>query len=283
MKTEKPKVVIIQGRRYGGQAGIDARNLLFWILRSWNLSLKDDCLFEFIFDGPQRAIPTRKVERREVLAPHVAALCERLRALPQFSPEPTFLAEKLANHHQIYGKFENDGIEGKPPDGNKVRALRKLLKEYIDYRDSIDESNEELAECESLIHTAEKGLERYESLISKDSRRLIQLPTKGVIGLGDLACECLTGDSFLSRRAGAYWRLLPEFQRVGVHKAFIARDSLACLYAPDLMVDLSGMIYLITCELGIPTKINNELRIPSCWVDYADAAYEKRAKQQVGL
>jgi hypothetical protein len=282
MKTEKPKVVIIQGRRYGGQAGIDARNLLFWLLRRHSLSLKDDCLFEFIFDGPKRAIPKRKVERREFLAPYVAALCERLGALPQFPPEPTFLAKKLADHDR-YHKSENDGIEGEPPTLNELVRVSRLLKTYTNYRESIDETNEEWAECESLIRKTEKRLERYRSLISKDSRRVIQLATKGVIGLGDLACECLTGDSFLSRRAGTYWRVLPEFQRAGVHKVYIAQDSLACLYKPDLAVDLAGMVYLITCELGIPTKINGDLRIPSCWIDYADAAYEKRAKQQVGL
>jgi hypothetical protein len=218
--AETKKLVIIQTRRFGGQIGIHIKRMLFYLIKGWSISPKEDCVFEFCYDGPGKDIPTRKKERTEFLAPYVEALCGRL------------------------SQFPHDPID------------LELLK--VNLRD-----------LKSMEKTRRDAY--YERL---------KLIKSGVVSLGKLPCEVFTGSTY---PIGTYWGTLPIFQRVGVQKVWTASDIMSCLYTPDVAVDVSRTLYRATCDLGIPTKIDHKLIIPSFWVDYADAKGEKRALQQAGL
>ena len=111
-------------------------------------------------------------------------------------------------------------------------------------------------------------------------RKKIDHIKSGVISLGKLPCEVFTGSTY---PIGTYWGTLPIFQRAGVQKVWTASDIMSCLYTPDIAVDVSRILYRATCDLGIPTKIDHKLIVPSFWIDYANAKAEKRALQQAGL
>src|SRR5215469_2123231 len=78
MKPNRSKLIIIQGTKDKGQYAEDAKWLLFWLIKRLSLSLKEDCVFEFCFDGPRAALPKKKNERTEFLEPHLKALSKRL-------------------------------------------------------------------------------------------------------------------------------------------------------------------------------------------------------------
>jgi hypothetical protein len=46
--------------------------------------------------------------------------------------------------------------------------------------------------------------------------RIESLPPSGVVGMGGLACEMLTGDSHVSDFSDCDWEALPRFQRAGI-------------------------------------------------------------------
>jgi hypothetical protein len=93
-------------------------------------------------------------------------------------------------------------------------------------------------------------------------------PKSGLVGMGRLACECLSGDAQLKRWAGAYCETLPAFQRVGLTRAWISRDPVAALYDPNLAVDLSQGIWYMARGLGIEMKMDHSLKMFPYWSYY---------------
>jgi hypothetical protein len=128
----KRPLIVLQGARNRSQVAEDAKKILFYLLRRLSLQLREQCVFEFCYPGPQREIPTRKKERELFLAPHIEALCQRLAALRLGQPVPE---SKLrdAGLLNIRGPETGDALsqrlESLPPSG--LVGMGKLACETL--------------------------------------------------------------------------------------------------------------------------------------------------------
>jgi hypothetical protein len=184
-------LVILQGARNRSQVAMDAKKILAYTLGRLSLSSREHCVFEFVYNGPQNEIPTRKKERELFLGSHIKALCSRLAARALWSPVPD-----------------------------------------AELRDP------------KLLNVRGPDLEA----------RHASLPSSGVVGMGGLACEVLTGNSRVSEFSDCEWETLPPFQRIGIQKATITLDPMATLMDPSLSVELSATLGHAARDAGLPVK-----------------------------
>jgi hypothetical protein len=190
--TKGKPLVILQGAHNRGQVAFDAEKILAYTLGRLSLSPRGHCVFEYVYNGPQKEIPTRKKERALFLSSHIKALCSRLAARALWSPVPD--------------------AEVRDPKLLNVRG----------------------PELEA---------------------RHASLPSSGLVGMGGLACEILTGNSQVGQFDDCEWETLPPFQRLGIQKAWITRDIIAALMDPSLSVGISGTLAHAAMDVGLPVKV----------------------------
>ena len=190
--TKGKPLVILQGAHNRGQVAFDAEKILAYTLGRLSLSPREHCVFEFVYNGPQKEIPTRKKERALFLDSHIKALCSRLASRLLWIPLP-----------------ESD----------------LCAREFLNVRGPELEAR----------HAA--------------------LPSSGLVGMGGLACEVLTGNSRISEFSDCEWETLPCFQRIGIQKAWITWDPTAALIGSgDISVDLTGTLAHAAMDVGLPVK-----------------------------
>jgi hypothetical protein len=110
------------------------------------------------------------------------------------------------------------------------------------------------------------------------SRRAARRDPSGLICVGALACECLTGHSYLKERTGAAWLPLPRFQMLGMTKVWVMDDPLSALYNPELAVGISQVIWQAALELGHECKMDYLAKGFSndTWLRYVEDRNRKR-------
>jgi hypothetical protein len=273
MNPNQSKLIIIQGTKERGQYAEDAKWLLFWLIKRLSLSLKDDCVFEFCFDGPRKSIPKEKKERVAFLEPHLKALSKRLgehlTAHPPPPPDPENVKKKIEEAES----WRLDYLTSR----KKLAALSPPAPDdgVIDLDDDPHERSEYLR-LKWWVEHLEK-LERM-GIGYKYQLMLAKLLPSGVVGMGTLASECLTGYSILKKRAGSYWETLPQFRQAGIHKVWITHPSSECLLKPDLFVDITRTIGHAAMEISLPIKIDYTLMVPvRLWSRYEGQAGRERA------
>jgi hypothetical protein len=74
-----------------------------------------------------------------------------------------------------------------------------------------------------------------------------------VIGLGRLACECLTGNSVLKRLTGTTWKVKDRWKDI-VEKAWITGSTDAALFDPQQITEITGVLVNAAERAGIKTE-----------------------------
>jgi hypothetical protein len=211
-------LIILQGAHNRSQVAMDAKKILAYTLGRLSLSPREHCVFEFVYNGPQNEIPTRKKERELFLCSHIKALCSRLASRALWAPVPD-----------------------------------------AELRDS------------KLLNVRGPELEA----------RHATLPSSGVVGMGALACEVLTGNSQVGQFDDCVWETLPPFQRVGIQKAWITRDIIAALMDPSLTVGISGTLAHAAMDAGLPVKALPAWEYKGTGVDEIYLAYQSKQGQEM--
>jgi hypothetical protein len=87
-----------------------------------------------------------------------------------------------------------------------------------------------------------------------------------IIGVGRLACECLTGSSELKKRSGTSWMPLQRWRDLS-DQVWICYSTDAALFDAGLAVEISGVISAAARKAGVETKIKTDLPMFD-WSEY---------------
>jgi hypothetical protein len=88
-----------------------------------------------------------------------------------------------------------------------------------------------------------------------------------LIGLGKLACECLTGSSELKKRSGTSWKVKTLWQAL-TERAWVTYSPEAALYDSVLEGDIARVIGNAAMKVGIELRFKTNDELPP--FDYSD-------------
>jgi hypothetical protein len=95
-----------------------------------------------------------------------------------------------------------------------------------------------------------------------------QLGEIRIVGLGKLACECLTGSSELKKRSGTSWKVKKLWQDL-TERAWVTYSPENALFDPVVWVDITRVIGSAAQKVGIQIRLKtNEELPPFDWSEF---------------
>lgn len=135
-------------------------------------------------------------------------------------------------------------------DTDAVRLLKHVLHRYSLFADKYI--------IEYVYETMPPTQAKQRKLMAAEARERLEagwLEEPGpVIGLGWIPCEILTGrgKTKLKDRVGTRWIYVGSIDR----PVWVCNDPAACLYNPNLVVDIAAVIRAAGKEAGFEMKVN---------------------------